>query len=177
MMESVGVALGLVIVALLLGSLVASIIVLIDAFKRSLTDGLLSLLVPFFLIYYLFAKFRHPKKTFLTALIMMAPAIMIFAAPPLAIYGIRKFIVNSKHAEGRGNVGQIAKSIVDYARTVSDSANGAEPELPPSAPPVPATLASVGGMKYMSAPGDWSGTWRLIHFSMTSPQYFQYQWE
>ncbi len=124
MMQLVGVVLGTVIVVVLLGSLFASLVVLIDAFRRSLTDGLLSLLVPFFLIYYLFAKFRHPKKTFITALIMTAPGIILFVAPPVAIYGIRKFIVNSRRAEGQGNVGRIAKSIVGYARTADLDGDG-----------------------------------------------------
>jgi hypothetical protein len=43
-------------------SLVCGIIILIGAFKESLAQGLLSLLVPFYILYYAFARFQHPKK-------------------------------------------------------------------------------------------------------------------
>ena len=43
-------------------SLVGSIIILISAFKESVGQGFLCLCVPFYILYYAFAKFQHEKK-------------------------------------------------------------------------------------------------------------------
>ena len=46
-----------------LASFVCGIIILIHAFtKGGLLQGFLSLCVPFYMLYYAFAKFEHPKK-------------------------------------------------------------------------------------------------------------------
>ena len=46
-----------------LASFVCGIIILIHAFtKGGLAQGFLSLCVPFYILYYGFAKFEHPKK-------------------------------------------------------------------------------------------------------------------
>jgi hypothetical protein len=47
---------------LYLVGLVCSIIILIHAFKASVGQGLLCLCVPFYVLYYAFARFEHPKK-------------------------------------------------------------------------------------------------------------------
>jgi hypothetical protein len=41
---------------------VAAVIILIHAFRASVGQGLLSLCVPFYIFYYGFARFQHPKK-------------------------------------------------------------------------------------------------------------------
>jgi hypothetical protein len=43
-------------------ALVCAIIILIHAFKASIGQGLLSLCIPFYILYYAFARFEHPKK-------------------------------------------------------------------------------------------------------------------
>ena len=44
-------------------SFVCAIIILIHAFsKGGIVQGLLSFFVPFYIIYYAFARFEHPKK-------------------------------------------------------------------------------------------------------------------
>ena len=42
--------------------LVCSIIILIHAFKASVGQGFLCLCIPFYVLYYAFARFEHPKK-------------------------------------------------------------------------------------------------------------------
>jgi len=43
-------------------ALVCSIIILIHAFKASVGQGLLCLCIPFYILYYAFARFEHEKK-------------------------------------------------------------------------------------------------------------------
>ena len=42
---------------------VCSIIILISAFKESVAQGFLCLCIPFWILYFAFAKFEHEKKT------------------------------------------------------------------------------------------------------------------
>ena len=48
-------------------ALVCSIIILIHAFKASLGQGFLCLCIPFYILYYAFARFEHPKKNVIIA--------------------------------------------------------------------------------------------------------------
>ncbi|HJN76606.1 MAG TPA: hypothetical protein QGF58_21935 [Myxococcota bacterium] len=43
-------------------SFVGAIIILISAFKESVGQGFLCLCVPFYILYFAFAKFQHEKK-------------------------------------------------------------------------------------------------------------------
>ena len=47
--------------------LVCGIIILIHAFKASVGQGLLCLCLPFYILYYAFARFQHPKKNLILA--------------------------------------------------------------------------------------------------------------
>jgi hypothetical protein len=44
--------------------------IIIHAFKNSVGQGFLSLCVPFYILYYAFAKFQHPKKGLIIALFL-----------------------------------------------------------------------------------------------------------
>ena len=48
-------------------SLVCAVIILIDAFKAEVLQGILCLCVPFYILYYAFAKFEHEKKGLIIA--------------------------------------------------------------------------------------------------------------
>jgi len=170
-MAVIGIIFGIVAFAVAVTGFVATIIILVEAFKTSVTDGLLSLLVPFYIMYFMFAKLQHSKKTLLIVLFMI-PAFFLPVFTAMGIYGVRKYIANAKEAEARMAVLQIARGVVGSIQAAGNSA-----ELPESAPAVPSSLSNVSGKKYMSAPSDWSGTWQQIRFSMSTPQYFQYQWE
>ncbi len=93
----------------------------------------------------------------------------------VGIHGTRKYVNESKAAEGRVHVTQLATGIAICGK--KNFATGANEPLPPSSPAVPPVLADVSGKKYASAPSDWTDpAYDCASFSLTSPQYFQYQW-
>lgn len=51
-----------------LGAFVCHVLLLIHAFKKSTTEGLLTLCVPCYGIYYAFTKFEHENKNLIIAL-------------------------------------------------------------------------------------------------------------
>lgn len=93
-------------------------------------------------------------------------AIGIFSA--LAIYGVRKYMVEAKRKEATHVLTTWSEGMVRC---------GEKDGLPPSSPAVPATLASVAAMKYQSSPAEWSdAAFACAGLSLADPQYFQYQW-
>jgi hypothetical protein len=96
------------------------------------------------------------------------PACGVAAA--LGIYGVRKYMDNAKQAEARHALPAFAGAIVECAR--------GEGVLPSTSAPVPGSLTSVSRQKYQSAAQDWSSdpTLACSRFTMTGPQYYQYQW-
>lgn len=112
------------------------------------------------------------KKSLSTLLIVLlvvavVGVMLLGVLSALAIYGVRKYVVNAKEAEGRAGVGALAKGVAACSAG----------SLPPSTPPVPATLGSIRGSKYQSAPAEWTAeAFRCAGFALGTPQYFQYQW-
>jgi type IV pilus assembly protein PilA len=104
----------------------------------------------------------------------------------LSIYGVRKYIANAKTAEARNSLAQMAKdAAVAYETEEVDPLRPSIPirRLCPSASmSVPASPTSIRGRKYQSAPSDWevdsasNGGFSCLHFSMTSPQYYLYEY-
>jgi type IV pilus assembly protein PilA len=87
----------------------------------------------------------------------------------LAIYGLRKYMQNAKGAEATAALQAWSKGMVACGER--------EGHLPPSSAAVPASLASIAAMKYQSAPTEWTdAAFACTGFSMSGPQYFQYQW-
>jgi hypothetical protein len=106
--------------------------------------------------------------------VVIVPLIGVFAA--LSIYGVRKYLVSAKMAEGQQNVVALAKGVVGCAQQ-NDPATSKPRGLPETSLGVPATLADVKGLKYQSAPGEWGDTtFVCANFRMLGPQYFQYRW-
>lgn len=103
----------------------------------------------------------------------------------LAIYGVRKYMTNSKTAEARQALGTISKSArLAYSGEHWDTTDvldpggkaGAANKLCPSAAKVPEG-APPKGEKYQSTKGDWDDDpgWSCLKFEMSGPQYFQYE--
>jgi type IV pilus assembly protein PilA len=93
----------------------------------------------------------------------------------LAIFGVKKYISNAKRAEATQVLGLLGKSIVRCATALDET--GKPRGLPASAPPVPSDLASVSGKKYQSSPSEWSApAYTCTSFTLTDPQYFQYEY-
>jgi hypothetical protein len=113
------------------------------------------------------------KRTWLIVVLVIAGlgGCFFLVGIPLAIYGVRKYLIQAKTAEGRNAITVLAQGI---ARCPSAGGRAA---LPPTARAVPSDLASVRGMKYQSAPGEWQDeAYTCAHFRISDPQYFQYRW-
>ena len=115
----------------------------------------------------------HSNRGLIIALIALiaVPIVvaMVGVMTALAIYGARKYIVNAKRAEAQAVTAELARGI---ARCATQRG-----QLPPTSAPVPADLAHIRGMKYQSAARDWADEpFVCAGFSLTDPQYFQYQW-
>jgi len=108
----------------------------------------------------------------------------------LAVYGVRKYIANSKTAEARNALGQISKDAATAfekeSMTVSGvlaqgGASATLRQLCTTSTPVPSTGTAPKGAKYQSSPGDWSADsatagkgFACLKYSMDQPQYFAY---
>lgn len=57
----------ILVIILYLAALACSILILIHAFKASVGQGFLSLCIPFYILYYAFARFEHEKKNLIIA--------------------------------------------------------------------------------------------------------------
>ncbi len=110
------------------------------------------------------------------AIIGVFALLALLVLVPLAIYGVRKYLVNAKMGEGRANVTLLGKAIARCGSEV-DPATNKPRGLPETSLAVPATLADVKGVKYQSAPGEWGDpAFVCAGFQVAGPQYFQYRW-
>ena len=94
----------------------------------------------------------------------------------LGISGFRSYLSAAKGAEGQNGAMVLARGVAEC--TQQKQASSGSLTLPASAPPVPSSLSQVSGRKYQSSPSDWSAdAYTCANFSMTMPQYFQYEWQ
>jgi type IV pilus assembly protein PilA len=110
----------------------------------------------------------------------------------LGVVGVRRYVYHAKTAEARNGVTQISTCAkISYEResmaaTITQVA-GSTPVVhnlcTDASTPVPASLSSVSGKKYQSAPIEWeadgSGVGKgftCLRFSMSDPQYYQYHY-
>lgn len=120
-----------------------------------------------------------PKKAGIPAVLIIFAALgaLFFLGIPatLAIYGVRKYLVNAKTAEARNVLGQLARDAV--------RAHERDGRVCPTASQrVPSNTSSIQGKKYSSTAGEWSvdesrgAGFACLGFSMNMPQYFQYSY-
>jgi type IV pilus assembly protein PilA len=109
----------------------------------------------------------------------------------LAIYGVRKYIANSKTTEARNSLGQMSKDAYSNFQkegmsgailTPGSSAGSSNVLCASATASVPSSIASVQGKKYQSAPSEWNkdeasnAGFACLKFSMDQPQYYVYSY-
>ena len=134
--------------------------------------------------------FRKLRGFTLVELMIVVAIIGVLAA--LAIYGVTRYLRNSKTAEARAGVGAIAKGNVSY---YNNEAGVTSVLLPGTSSAFSQNICAEGkagkgvpavapkGKKYQSIDSEWKeafgvlGTgFSCLRFSMDQPQYFQYQY-
>lgn len=127
----------------------------------------------------------------LVELMIVVAIVGILAA--LAIFGVKKYVTNSKTAEARNSLGEMAKlGAAAWTRelmpgTVLDDATnvaGANKLCTSATATVPASSAAISGRKYQSSTvqtadfhaGTTTDGWKCLGFTLDSPQYYMYSY-
>jgi len=90
----------------------------------------------------------------------------------LSVFGVRRYIQDTKAAEPRATIGEIARAYNLALNEPPAPGKKAGAKKLVSLPAVPATVPR--GVKYQSSADDWK-VWQQIHFALSEPQFFQYE--
>jgi MFS family permease len=103
------------------------------------------------------------------AVLVCSIPVWVGVGSALAIFGVRKYLVEAKSAEARNTLQTLATGMARCAE---------RGDLPDTSNWVPADLSSVSGMKYQSTSGEWASEpgFACSGFTFSGPQYFRYRW-
>ena len=128
-------------------------------------------------------RLMRKKNEGFTLVELMIVVAIVGVLAVLAIYGVRKYIANSKTTEAKNGLGQITKDAASafekesstVAIVTAGSTSAFLRALCPSTTKVPAAPPTAA--KYQSQKTDWTTAgWACLKFSMEQPQYYAYQY-
>jgi type IV pilus assembly protein PilA len=126
----------------------------------------------------------------LIELMIVVAIVGVLAA--LAIYGVRKYLLNSKTAEAKNALGQLAKdakqaydreSMTSGILPIGSSTAVVNNLCQSASKSVPDAIAKVQGQKYQSDPTEWTADegspgvgYACLKFTLSDPQYYMYSY-
>lgn len=136
---------------------------------------------------------KFTKRGF-TLIELMIVVVIIGILAALAIYGVQKYVSNSKTAEARSMLGRISKDqlnayegesmasvVLTFGGTqgVARRICGAATAVPVGINSTPTSVALIKGKKWQPSPADWAtGSrdvgWQCLKFAITTPLYYGY---
>ncbi len=129
-------------------------------------------------------KILSLKKRGFTLVELMIVVAIVGVLAVLAIYGVRKYIANSKTTEARNSLGEIKNDQASAFERESGGTAVLAPggstsfirQLCANGAGVPSSNTLIKGLKYQSQKTDWAdgAGWQCLKFSLEQPQYFQY---